>query len=219
MKESMAVRARSIGLRPCFVRGLRRFAIVWLRYVLAFMVSELLGVLLVPPLSRALCAAGITRHTISRVSFGSSDDQMWISGLPTIVAIAVFFGILAAPLHCALVGVTLPILIRGRKRFTRYAMRCSAHRGGWLAAAVAALLAPAELLDFWIPLPLLYICGIVVSVIVFLRCRYWGRARRITHMCVHCRYILRGLPDVGRCPECGTRYGFVIDPHSAADRE
>ncbi len=219
MKKSMAVRAQSIGLRPCFVRGLRRFAIVWLRYVLAVMASQLLAIIVVPPLSRALHAAGITRTVIDRVSIGSPDQRIGPSALPMIVGISCYYAIFTAPLHCGLVAVVLPALVRGRRRFRRHTMRCSAHPAGWLAPAVTALLLPTVMLDVWIFLPLFYVCAIVIGAIIFLRYRYWGRARRITRMCVHCRYILRGLPDVGRCPECGTRYGLMVDPHSAADKE
>jgi hypothetical protein len=219
VKKSLAVRAQGIGLRPCFIRGLRRFAIVYLRYALAFVASELLATFLVPPLSRALYALGVTRTYVSEVSFNLEVDETWTYLLAGLVAFFVVPGILGASLHCGLVAAFLPMLVRGRRRLTRYVMRCSAHRGGWLAAAAAASLFPAEMLGFSVVLPLLYICAIVVGAIIFLRYRYWGRARRITRMCLHCDYILRGLPDVGRCPECGTPYGSLVDAHAAAHNE
>ena len=219
MKKSTAVRAQSIGLRPCFVRGLRRSAKVCLRYTLAFIAAGALSIVVIPAVSRALYAAGVTKTFVSDVSFNLDDNETWTRALPIMFAIFAYYGIIGAILHLAFVTGFLAILMRGRRRFTRYVMRCSAHRGGWLAPAAVALLLPTEMLGFWMLLPLLWVCAIVIGAIIFLRRCYWGRARRITRMCVHCRYILRGLPDVGRCPECGTRYGFMVDQQSAADSE
>lgn len=186
--------------------NVRRILAVAGWYIVAFLASHLLNHFVAPSLSRLLYRWGITRSYIGapEISHVTPEPGTLVGA---IVATMLIMILLLAPLHLALAAGFLAAATRVRRRLFSMTLRCCRASCGWgFATAVAVII-----MIGWITTPVAALCAYVALVVAaswqYTRAHYWNRAVRIHPMCNRCRYLLRGLPTSGQCPECGTPYG------------